>query len=165
LASVERPIGGQQHGGSEIVGQSIGELGHEIGSRRCHDNQVGVAGEADVSDILLVLAIEDVGEDVVGRQRADRKRRHELPRGFSHHRTHGRAALLEPADQVERLIGRDAAGDDEQNALVGKGHRRPVCSGRLQCRLDIGMDEIITLEKQRQLAGLGQSVGKAVAEV
>ena len=40
---------------------------------------------------------------------------------------HRGAALAQPADQVERLVGGDAAADDEQDALAGQGHAR--CPG------------------------------------
>src|SRR5688572_20358397 len=36
---------------------------------------------------------------------------------------------------------------------------------RLQRRLDVGMDEIFALEKQRQIPCFCQSIGKAVAEI
>ena len=84
--------------------------------------EVGLAGQPDMADILLVLAVEQIGEDMVGGQRADRQRRDELLRRLGHHGAHRGAALAQPADQVERLVGGDAAADDQQDALAGKGH-------------------------------------------
>ena len=77
----------------------------------------------DMADILLVLAVEQLGEDMVGGQRADRQRRDEMLRGRGHHGAHRSAALAQPADQVERLVGGDAAADDQEDALAGEGHR------------------------------------------
>ena len=79
-----------------------------------------IAREADMADIVLVLAIEEVVIDLGVGERADRKGRHELARRAGHHRRHRRAALLEAADQVERLVGRDTAPDDQEDALGRK---------------------------------------------
>jgi hypothetical protein len=59
---------------------------------------------------------------VVGRKRADRKRRDEFPRGRCHDAANRSAAFAQAADQVERLVSGDAAADDEQDALAGEGH-------------------------------------------
>ena len=99
-------------------------LRHQVGGGRRDDDDVGLARQADMADIVLVLAVEKLGEDVVGGQRADRKRRDELARRRGHHAADRSAALAQPADQVERLVGGDAAADDEQDALAGKGHVR-----------------------------------------
>ena len=37
--------------------------------------------------------------------------------GLGQDTTHGNAALLQPPDQVERLVGGDAAADDQQHAF------------------------------------------------
>ena len=116
------PVGGEQNGRGEIVGKSVGELGHQVGGGRRHQHQVGLAGQPDVADILFVLTVEEIGEHVIGGKRADRQRRHELLGRVRHHGTDGGAALAQPTDQVERLIGRDAAADDQKDALSGKGH-------------------------------------------
>ena len=161
-----RLVGRQQHRRGEIIGQAVGKLRHQIGGGGRYDQQVGLARQADMADIMLVLPVEQLGEDMVGGQRADRKRRDELLRRRRHDAAHRSAALAQAADQVERLVGRDAAADDEENALAGKGHAMPVAvSGRLQRRLNIRMDEIVALEQQREVPGLGQGVGKAVAEI
>ena len=93
---------------------------HQVGGGRRDDDQVGLARQADVADVVLVLAVEEVGEDMVGRQRADRQRRDEFLRGGGHDAAHGGAALAQAADQVERLVGRDAAADDQEDALAGQ---------------------------------------------
>ena len=110
----------------EVVGKAVGEPGHQVGGGRRDDDEVGLAGQADMADILLVLAVEQVGEDVVGGQRADRQRRDEVLRGLGHDGADGGAALAQPADQVERLVGGDAAADDQEDALAGEGHWAPI---------------------------------------
>ena len=126
-------VGRQQHRGGEIVGKTVGELGHQVGGSGRDDDEVGLAGKPDMADILLVLAVEQLGEDVVGGQRADRQRRDEMLRSVGHDGAHRGAALAQPADQVERLVGGDAAADDQQNALAGEGHHagRPPFVPRL----------------------------------
>ena len=64
-----------------------------------------------------LCAIEQVGEGALAGERAGRERRDEMLRRRREDAAHARAALLQPADQVERFVGGDAAADDEQDAL------------------------------------------------
>ena len=57
---------------------AAGHLGQQIGRGRRDDDQVGLARQPDVADLALVVEIEQVGEDAVAGQRADRQRRDEL---------------------------------------------------------------------------------------
>ena len=136
-------VGGEQHGRGEIVGEAVRHPGKEIGGRRRDHDQVGLAREPDVTDIVLVLAVEELGEHLPAGDRADRERRHEFLRRPGHHRAHRRAALAQPPDQVERLVGGDAAGDDEEDAFragarcqpsrtswPGRSELRPLSDGR-----------------------------------
>ena len=60
-----------------------------------------------------------------------RQRRDELPGARGQHATHRRAALLEAADEVEALIGGDAAGDDQENAAAMQhGAQNPLWGSR-----------------------------------
>ena len=101
---------------------AVGELRHEVGCSRRDDKQVSLARQPDMTDIVLVMAIEQFGEDMVGRQRTDRQRRDKLPGGGGHDDTNRSATLAQAPDQVERLVGGDAAADDEQDALARKTH-------------------------------------------
>ncbi len=67
---------------------------------------------------------ENVGIDLVAGEGLDRERRHELRRGVGQDGAHRRAALAQAADQVERFIGGDAAGNDQQHPPIGKRHGR-----------------------------------------
>ena len=63
----------------------------------------------------------------LARERAGGERRDEFLRRLGQDAAHRRAALLQPADQVERLVGGDAAADDEQYSVCnrhGRGRRR-----------------------------------------
>ena len=53
----------------------------------------------------------------VAGERGGRERRHELLRALGQDAAHRGAALAQAADEVERLVGRDAAADDEEDAL------------------------------------------------
>ena len=72
----------------------------------------------DMPDVELAVGVEQIGEDPLAVKRAGRQRRDELLRRRGEDAAHRGAALLEPADEVERLVGRDAAADDQENAPV-----------------------------------------------
>ena len=111
-----RLVGRHQHGGWQIVGMTAGHLGEQVGGGRRDHDQVGFARQADVADLALVVEVEQLGEHALVAERADRQRRDELLRRPGHDRAHGNAALAQPADQVEALVGGDAAADDQQCA-------------------------------------------------
>ena len=78
---------------------------------------------------------------------SDRQRRDEFLRRRRHHAAHRSAALAQAADQVERLLGGDAAADDQQDALAGRVIARasqglmismPQCSKSLTLRVTTG---------------------------
>ena len=98
-------------------------LRHQIGGRRRDHDQVGLPRQPDVADVEFLGTVEQVGEDVPASERPGGKRRDELLRRLGHDHAHRRAALSQPPDQVEALIGRDAAADDEEDA-VASGSRR-----------------------------------------
>ena len=75
-----------------------------------------------MAGIEFALGVEQVGMDPLMRKRACRQRRDELLRGLGQHAAHLDMALLEPADQVQRLVGGDTAADD-------KGDTRQAMSG------------------------------------
>ena len=95
-------------------------LRHQVGGGGRDDDQVRLAGEPDMADILLGFAVEQVRVDRAAGERAGRERRDELGRAAGHDDAHRGAALLQPADQVEAFVGCDAARYDEQDALAPK---------------------------------------------
>ena len=56
----DRQRRGEQHRRGEVVRVAAGHLGHEVRGRGRDDHEVGVAGEPDMADIGLVLAVEQV---------------------------------------------------------------------------------------------------------
>ena len=98
---------------------AAGHLGEQVGGGRRHHDQIGLARQADVADLALVVEVEQVGEHALVAERADRQRRDELLRRPGHHRAHGDAALAQAADQLEALVGGDAAADDQHDAPAG----------------------------------------------
>ena len=91
-------------------------VGDQVGGRRRDDDQVGLAREFDVAHAGSLGRGEQVGADRLAAERLGRQRRDELLRRCGHGDAHRRAALAQPANQVERLIGRDAAANDQQDA-------------------------------------------------
>ncbi len=111
-----RLVGGQKHGGGEIVRLPRCHFRQKVGRRRRNDDKIGIPRQPDVSDLAFIVEIEQVGEHPLVGQRPRRQRRHELLRRPRENHPDGCAALAQPADQIETLISRDAAADDEENA-------------------------------------------------
>jgi len=97
-------------------------LGHQVGGGGRDQHQIAIARQPDMPDILLILPGKEIGEDMVCRKRTDGKRGHELLRTLRHDRTHGSAAFPQAADEIEALVGRDAACDDEKDAFAAESH-------------------------------------------
>jgi hypothetical protein len=127
----DRFVGGEQHGGGEIVGMAARHLRQQIGRRRRDDNEIGVARQTNVADIELAVRIEQVGENALAAQRAGGERRDEMLRGGGEDTAHLGAAVLQAADQVERFVGGDAAADDEQHAGAVRFSRARLLPRRL----------------------------------
>ena len=116
-------VGRQQRRRREIVGEAERHVGDEVGGRRRDDQEVGLARELDVAHARLFRRGEQVGADRLAAERLGRKGRDEpLGRG-GHGDAHRRAAFAQAANQVERLVGRDAAANDQQDA----GARECLC--------------------------------------
>ena len=113
---------------------TAGNFCHEVGGRWCDNNQIGFARKTNVPDVKFTREIEQVGEDALADKRARRQGSDELLGGLCQNATHGEAALLEPADQVERLVGGDAAADDKQHALRVSGNSVGTCGRSLPRR-------------------------------
>ncbi len=106
-------VGREQHGCGEIAGQALRHFGEEVGGRRRDRNQVGFARKANMTDLGLVLQIEQIGEGFFLGEHGERQRGDEFGAGFGQDGTHGSAPLLQAAHELEALIGGDAAADDQ----------------------------------------------------
>jgi hypothetical protein len=130
-ADHHRLVGRQQHGGGKVVGKARGHLCDQVGGRRRDDHEIGLARQPDVAHLGLVGQREELGEDLVAGKRRGGQGRDELLGAVGHDAAHGGLPLPQRADQLQRAVGGDAAGDDEQDALalehVGPfGGRRPA---------------------------------------
>ena len=107
-------VGRHEHGAGQIIGMAAGHLRHQIGGGRGHHDQIGLAREADVADLALVIEVEKIGEDPVVGQGTDRQRCDELLRCSRHDCTHRYSAFPCAPDQLQAFVGGDAAADDQQ---------------------------------------------------
>ena len=123
-----RLVGRDQRRGREVVGDAVGHLGHDVGGRGRHHHDVGLLPEPDVGDLAVSGERERVGVDRLPGQGLDRERRDEFGAGTGQDAAHVRAVLPQPPDQVEALVGGDAARDHKQDALPRNAQRcgRPL---------------------------------------
>src|SRR5262249_52277739 len=75
---------------------------------------------------------EQVGVGALAAQRAGGERRYELLRGGGEDAAHRDRPLLQPANEIERLVGGNAAADDEKDA--SRCQHQPMRSGALPSR-------------------------------
>ena len=68
-------------------------------------------GRFDVG--LRFVRAEQVGNDFFAGERCEGERTNELLRGAGHHDLHAKAAILQQADDLRRLVGRDPTGDTQ----------------------------------------------------
>ena len=94
-----------------------------------------------VAHLGLVGQREEGLVHLLAREAREGQRRHELLRRRRHHRPYPRTALAQPPQEIERLVGRDPAADDEEDGLVGEGHEGdPEVSGfNILLRVDVEM--------------------------
>src|SRR5947208_14147375 len=74
-------------------------------------------------------------------ERGNRQRPHKVLRRGGHDAANRGAALAQPADQVQALIGGNPAGDDEQNAPILKHGGSPILSTEVNMLLPGGEGE------------------------
>ena len=122
-------IGGQQQGRGQIISPPLRHLGHQIGGCGCHDDQIGNAAQLDMAHLGLGGQIEQIGMHLFARQRRDRQRRDEFLPCAGQHRRHRRATFAQAADQIQRLVGGNAAADDQKNALACQHDAPHPCPG------------------------------------
>ena len=106
-------VGSEQGCGSQVIGKTVGHLGHKVRAGGRHKDQIGFTSQTDMPHLRLVLEAEEIFVDGVLGQAGQRQRRDELRTALGQDRHDGRTGVLEPADQDGRLVGRDPAGNDE----------------------------------------------------
>ncbi len=118
----DRTVGCEQNRGRKIVGMALRHLRHQVGGGGSHDNEVTIARKADVAGIEFALGVEQIRVAALMRQRAGGERRDEFLRGVGEHAANGKTPIFQSPDKVERLIGGDAAADDQGNAQLLSGN-------------------------------------------
>ncbi len=108
-------VGGEQCGRGEVVGMTVRHLRHEVGGGRCDDHEIGLPRQPDVAHLGLVGEREELVVDLLLGKARDRQGRDELGPGAGQDGAKGQPALAAPADQLEHLVGGDAAADDQKN--------------------------------------------------
>ena len=109
----DRPAGREQNGAGEVIGGALRHLRHQVRGRGRDHDQVAVTRQANMAGIELALRVEQVGVNASAREGARRERRDELLGGLGQHATDADMPLLQPPNQIQRLIGRDTPADDQ----------------------------------------------------
>ena len=123
----DRLVGGEQGGGGEIVGEAMRHLGEQVGAGRRHHDQVGLARQADMAHLGFVGQREQLLIDLVAADRGEGERRDELGAAPGQDHAEADAAIAPAPDQLQRLVGGDAAGNDQENAAEGIIRPIPQC--------------------------------------
>jgi hypothetical protein len=79
-----------------------------------HHHQIGDPAELDMTHLGLVGQVEQVVIGFLARQRGHGQGGHELRCRTGQHRRHRAARLADQPDQLQALVGGDAAADDQQ---------------------------------------------------
>ncbi len=114
----ERRLGGQAEGAQQIVGAALGQARERVRAGRSDQHPGGPACEFDVAHRGFGRLVPERAAHRVARQRLEGGRTDEVQGRRGHHHPHLGAGVLQPAHQLGRLVGRDAAGDAQQDALT-----------------------------------------------
>ena len=95
----------------------MGRPRQKVGRGRGNQNQVGLAREIDMRHRIRHARIPLVGENRLAGKRLEGRRCYKMRRPLGHRHLHVGALLAEQANQFGRLVGGDAAGDAENDAL------------------------------------------------
>src|SRR6185436_13862091 len=106
--------GGEEQRAGEVVREAAGQLGDQVGGGGGDDHEVGGAGELDMAHLGLGGEVEEPVVDLVAGQCRDGERGDELGAGPGEDGRDRGAGLLQQADELEALVGGDAAADDQQ---------------------------------------------------
>ena len=125
-------VGREEQRAREVIGDALRHLGHEIGGGWCHDQQVGRAGQFDMTHFGLVGQREQVVVDPFSCKARDRQGGDESLGGCRHHGPDATASFTKTPHEVKSLVGRDAAADHQEDAPVRQSsfdrHDLSTCS-------------------------------------
>jgi hypothetical protein len=117
-------VGCQQQGSRQVIGQARRHFRQNIGAGRHHRHQIGGARQLDMAHFAFIGEREQLRIDLLAGQRLQRERGDELRAGFCQHGCDTAAGFGQQPDQFQRLIRRDAAGDDEEEFFSGETQSR-----------------------------------------
>jgi hypothetical protein len=123
----DRLVGGEKQRGGKVIGNAAGHARHEVCRGGADDDEIGLARELDVAHLDLVLEVPQRGVDGVLAQGCQCHGGNEVRAAIGQDTSDVRAFLAQQADEFARLVGRDAATDDEEDAC--SLHGRGLCNG------------------------------------
>jgi ABC-type glutathione transport system ATPase component len=105
------------------TGEAMRQLGHEVGRGRRDQDQLAIARKLDVAHRVVHARVPQIAPHRLAGQRLHGGRADKARRRLGHGHAHVRAVLDQQARELRSLVGRDAAGNAEQNAFAGQRHR------------------------------------------
>ena len=120
----------QHQRGQQIIGKAGSQLGYDIGAGRRDQHQIRPAGQLDMTHCRFGGRIEQIGMDRVAGDGLKGQRSDELARALGHHHPDVGAFIFQPARQLGRLVGRNAAGHGQHDSFALQGRHRwhPCCT-------------------------------------
>ena len=97
----------------------MGHLADDVGGGGRHQDQIGFPHQPDMAHLGLVGEREEFAIDLVAGQGCDGQRGYELGAALGENDAEGETPLAPAANDVQRLIGGNAARDDEENPFSG----------------------------------------------
>jgi hypothetical protein len=117
-------VGGEEDGGDEIVGETVGHFGESVGGAGGDDDDVGVLRQTNVLRVFAFEMIPEIGVNRVGGEGAEGSGADEFLSFGGHGDGDGRFGLGELGDEVGDFIGGDAAADADEDGAGGESGSR-----------------------------------------
>ena len=130
-----RAAHGQVKGGQEVIGDSTGQLGDDVGRGRSDDQKRDFLGQRDVGNPVRVVIAEEVDRGLLAGEGAEQAGRDELGGVRSHDDLDIEAFFLETTQDFAGLVDADGGGDAQGNLLHGSSHPLPRKLFRMGPRL------------------------------
>ena len=130
-------VGREEKCARQIVGKPARELGHQIGGRRGHDDEIGAAGELDMPHFRLGGEVEELALHAGPGDGRDRQRGHELAPGPRQDRHDPGPGLAEQTHELDALVGGNTAANDEEDLATGKHFTSDLEGGSDQRRASL----------------------------
>ncbi len=127
---IDRRRRGEDHGGKEVVGETVRKPCQGVGAGRRDQYAFGPAGQFDMAHGGFALLVPQAHPHGLPRQRLEGGGRDEMRGAFGHHHAHFRLEVAQPAHELADLVGGDAPGDANQDATLAKSHDETTLFGR-----------------------------------